>query len=189
MCRRRCGININKTTIHKNINIRTKSIILINGNNFPCRIRGFFNIFFWVESFKLRKSQNTFRNFIAISFIPYMFYFRGRQLWEQFQKKAELYRTDVILVPHGDDVRYATSLEWHNQLNNLEKLMTYINSRPDFQTEVRHSKSLIHQEKWNNFINWRLSMKRLDTILKLQVLSSIKAEAYEVQWCQQTDIR
>ncbi|XP_071159952.1 alpha-mannosidase 2-like [Mytilus edulis] len=61
----------------------------------------------------------------------------SRQLWEQFQKKAELYRTNVILVPHGDDVRYATSLEWHNQLHNLEKLMTYINSRPDFQTEVR----------------------------------------------------
>lgn len=76
-----------------------------------------------------------------------MFYFRSRQLWEQFQKKAELYRTNVILVPHGDDVRYATSLEWHNQLNNLEKLMTYINSRPDFQTEVRNSESLIHQEK------------------------------------------
>ena len=73
-------------------------------------------------------------------YILYMFMFfvfvRGRQLWEQLQKKAELYRTGVILVPHGDDFRYSSPSEWYKQMNNLEKLMKYINSRPYMQTQV-----------------------------------------------------
>ena len=73
----------------------------------------------------------------SLIYLLYLIYFvRGRQLWEQFQKKAELYRTGVILVPHGDDFRYSSPSEWYKQMNNLEKLMKYINSRPYMQTQV-----------------------------------------------------
>ncbi|CAL1541845.1 unnamed protein product, partial [Lymnaea stagnalis] len=42
-------------------------------------------------------------------------------LWEQFQKKATLYRTDALLVPHGDDFRYGSESEWSQQFDNLGK--------------------------------------------------------------------
>lgn len=61
---------------------------------------------------------------------------RAKQLWEQFQKKAELFQTNVVLVPHGDDFRYAHPTEWYTQMNNMESLMRYINARPHLQTEA-----------------------------------------------------
>ncbi|KAJ8308818.1 hypothetical protein KUTeg_013692 [Tegillarca granosa] len=58
-------------------------------------------------------------------------------LWEQFQKKASLYRSDTILVPHGDDFRYQNEEEWDKQLLNMEKLMKYINNNPAMKTQVK----------------------------------------------------
>lgn len=57
-------------------------------------------------------------------------------LWEQYQKKAQLYRSNVLLVPHGDDFRYASLKEWDVQLGNMEKLMTYMNGDKDMNVKV-----------------------------------------------------
>ncbi|XP_056022821.1 alpha-mannosidase 2-like [Ostrea edulis] len=58
-------------------------------------------------------------------------------LWEQFQKKSELFRDGVLLVPHGDDFRYSSLQEWRKQHYNMEKLMKYINSNSQMNTRVR----------------------------------------------------
>ncbi|XP_061172605.1 alpha-mannosidase 2x-like [Saccostrea echinata] len=58
-------------------------------------------------------------------------------LWEQFQKKAELFRENVLLVPHGDDFRYSNLEEWEQQFGNLQKLMAYINGNSEMNTQVR----------------------------------------------------
>lgn len=65
-----------------------------------------------------------------------LFFYRSWELWEQFQKKATLYRSDTILVPHGDDFRYQNGEEWDKQLLNLEKLMKFINNNPSMKTQV-----------------------------------------------------
>ncbi|KAK7505480.1 hypothetical protein BaRGS_00003225 [Batillaria attramentaria] len=57
-------------------------------------------------------------------------------LWEQYQKKAQLYKSSVLLVPHGDDFRYDTRQEWEEQLGNMEKLMTYMNNDRDMNIKV-----------------------------------------------------
>lgn len=61
---------------------------------------------------------------------------RAWLLWEQFQKKSELFRENVLLVPHGDDFRYSDAREWEKQFLNLEKLMAYINSNTEMNTKV-----------------------------------------------------
>lgn len=65
-----------------------------------------------------------------------MILFRAWLLWEQFQKKSELFRENVLLVPHGDDFRYSDPREWEKQFRNLEKLMAYINSNAEMNTKV-----------------------------------------------------
>lgn len=57
-------------------------------------------------------------------------------LWKQYQKKAQLYSSRVLLVPHGDDFRYSSSSEWDKQLGNMEKLMTYMNNNADMNIKV-----------------------------------------------------
>ncbi|XP_076463704.1 alpha-mannosidase 2-like [Babylonia areolata] len=58
-------------------------------------------------------------------------------LWEQFQKKAQLYSSNVILVPHGDDFRYTSVTEWDHQFGNLEKLIDYMNADRDMNIRVQ----------------------------------------------------
>ncbi|KAK3784564.1 hypothetical protein RRG08_003372 [Elysia crispata] len=58
-------------------------------------------------------------------------------LWEQFQKKAHLYHSNVLLVPHGDDFRYSSQKEWQEQFGNMQKLMDYINKNSDMNVQVQ----------------------------------------------------
>ncbi|XP_060068985.1 alpha-mannosidase 2-like [Ylistrum balloti] len=61
----------------------------------------------------------------------------SKELWKQFQKKAELYDHGVLLVPHGDDFYYSDSIDWDKQFGNLTKLINYINTQSHMKTKVR----------------------------------------------------
>ena len=61
---------------------------------------------------------------------------RAKLLIEQFKKKAQLYRTDALLVPHGDDFRFIRNIEVHRQFDNLQRLIQYINLHPELHTTV-----------------------------------------------------
>lgn len=76
---------------------------------------------------------------------------RAWLLWEQFQKKSELFRENVLLVPHGDDFRYSDPREWEKQFRNLEKLMAYINSNTEMNTKVLQG-FLFICSLWNSVI-------------------------------------
>lgn len=62
----------------------------------------------------------------------------AKLLWEQFQKKAELYQGGVILVPMGDDFYYSKAKAWDTQFVPVTKLMDYINNADYMNTKVRH---------------------------------------------------
>ena len=73
---------------------------------------------------------------IIVCIVADIFSVRAWALWEQFQKKAQLYHSNVILVPHGDDFRYNDISEWDKQLGNMEKLMDYMNADRDMNIKV-----------------------------------------------------
>ncbi|KAH9519609.1 Alpha-mannosidase 2, partial [Bulinus truncatus] len=62
----------------------------------------------------------------------------GWALWEQFQKKATLYRSNILLVPHGDDFRYSSDSEWSEQFGNLGKLMDFMNKDKDMNIQIQY---------------------------------------------------
>ena len=66
---------------------------------------------------------------------------RAELLLDQYKKKSQLYggfdNHNVVLIPHGEDFRYQTMKEAHDQFVNLEKLIDYMNSREDWNVNVR----------------------------------------------------
>ncbi|XP_055849655.1 alpha-mannosidase 2 isoform X2 [Episyrphus balteatus] len=62
---------------------------------------------------------------------------RAEMLVDQWRKKAELYKTNSVLIPLGDDFRYSQSTEWEAQMRNYEMLFDYINNERKMFTEAK----------------------------------------------------
>lgn len=62
---------------------------------------------------------------------------RGQMLADQYRKKAQLYKTNVLLIPLGDDFRYESIQEWRIQYDNYKLLFESMNANADLNIHVR----------------------------------------------------
>ncbi|XP_047525382.1 alpha-mannosidase 2 [Pieris napi] len=62
---------------------------------------------------------------------------RASLILDQWRKKSQLYRSNVVLFPLGDDFRYDRPNEWDNQYSNYEMLIDYINNNDAWNAEVQ----------------------------------------------------
>ncbi|CAH2250872.1 alpha-mannosidase 2 [Pararge aegeria] len=82
---------------------------------------------------------------------------RASMILDQWRKKAQLYRSNVVMFPLGDDFRYDRANEWDNQYQNYEMIIDYINNKDEWNTEVQFGTlqdyfKAVHEEvKLTNF--------------------------------------
>ncbi|KAM9840891.1 alpha-mannosidase 2 [Aulostomus maculatus] len=62
---------------------------------------------------------------------------RALLLLDQYRQKSRLFRSQVLLVPLGDDFRFASSSEWDAQFSNYQKLFDYFDQHPELHIQAR----------------------------------------------------
>lgn len=68
--------------------------------------------------------------------LAFIFNYRTEMILDQWKKKATLYKTDVLLVPLGDDFRYLNKEEFDAQFGNYERIFKYLEEHPELGAEV-----------------------------------------------------
>ncbi|XP_072806896.1 alpha-mannosidase 2x isoform X4 [Vicugna pacos] len=82
---------------------------------------------------------------------------RAGLLLDQYRKKSRLFRSNVLLVPLGDDFRYDKPHEWDAQFFNYQRLFDFLNSKTDLHVQDHY---------WTGYYTSRPFYKSLDRVLE-----------------------
>ncbi|XP_074661208.1 alpha-mannosidase 2-like [Tubulanus polymorphus] len=117
--------------------------------------------------FDFRKVNGEYTESMATTITPENVKLYSNRLVDQFRRKAENYKANVIFMPLGDDFRYDRPEEWSQQYTNFMKLMQYINARPSLNIEV-HFGTLTD---YFNVLHERIESNQLLEKSKIPILS------------------